>query len=139
TRDLTLDPNEDSRRQAVVTVGSSGRTGLVDTEMEELEMTASAAELRINALRTAAGATTWVFQDEEGEASVHGRGVEFADDEPGTASSRGSTAELAAPGTGDSAQTEGTAETETEADAEESPLPAPALVDGEHEALPAGP
>ena len=139
TGDLTLHPNEDSKRQVVVTEGSSVRLGVVDTEMEELEMTSIAAELRINDLRTPAGATTWVFQDEEGEASVHGRGVEYVDDEPGTASSRGSTDELAAPGTGDSAQTEGTAETETEADAEESPLPAPALVDGEHEALPAGP
>src|SRR5699024_10441896 len=90
----TLHPNEDSKRQVVVTEGSSVRLGVVDTEMEELEMTSIAAELRINDLRAPAGATTWVFQDEEGEASVHGRGVEYVDDEPGTASSRGSTDEL---------------------------------------------
>lgn len=136
TGDLTLHANGHGMREVIASEGASVRLGVVDTEIEQLEMASIAAELRIEDLRTPPGASTSVLRQDGGDAAVHGRSVEYLDDEPGTSSAPGSTSTAAAPGVTASAETASAAA--ADGDAEESRPPAPAPVGGDQEALPAG-
>ncbi|MGO1569191.1 MAG: AAA family ATPase [Brachybacterium sp.] len=90
TGDVTLHDNEDEKRQVVALGGATVHLGRVDAEFEQLEMYSSAAELRIDELRTPPGASTYVVREDGGEATVTGRGVEYLDDEPAAAAPQGS-------------------------------------------------